>query len=201
MSSSHRYDPIDVTHSTPLARQLQQFQRTWPVRASISEIMRSGQQCRAWWTAQAHGANWQVEAVHELLLWGDIVRADLARPLPLRLGRAALAYFDFIATGTLFRYFTANWRFALFALFPALLLTLFTAVACFSARLVVGCCGLAGPQEFMLGMTVQSPVFALLQWPGRRCGAQHTLGFGPWPAITSGRRKISKRGWTVCRAD
>lgn len=171
------YDPIDCdAQYRRFARQLQQFERTWPARAIISEIARSSEQCRAWWTVQAHGADWQVEAVHELLLWGDIVRADLARPLPLRLGRAALAYFDFIATGTLFRYFRANWRFALFALFPALLLSLFAAVACFLARMAVGCCGLAGPQELMLGMTLAVAVFfALLQWPGRRWRAQHTL--------------------------
>jgi pimeloyl-ACP methyl ester carboxylesterase len=171
------FDPIGCdAQYRRFARQLPQFQRTWPARANISGIVRSSDQCRAWWTVQANGADWQVEAVHELLLWGDIVRADLARPLPLRLGRAALAYFDFIATGTLLRYFRANWRFAVFALFPVLLLSLFAIVACFLARLAVGYCGLAGPQELLLGMIMAAVVFfALLQWPGRRWRAQHTL--------------------------
>ena len=53
----------------------------------------------------AHAADWQVEAVHEVLLWDDIVHRDLARPMPTRLLQAALAYIDFIATGTMFRYF------------------------------------------------------------------------------------------------
>ena len=171
------YDPIDCdAQYRRFTRQIQQFERTWTARASISEIMRSREQCCARWTVQAHGADWQVEAVHELLLWGDIVRADLARPLLLRLGRAAIAYCDFIATGTMFRYFRANWRFALFALFPGLLLSLFAAVACCLARVAVGCCGLPGPQELLLGMIMAAVVFfALLQWPGRRWRAQHTL--------------------------
>src|SRR5436190_9582464 len=74
------YDPIDCdAQYRRFARQLQQFEHTWTARASISEIVRSSEQCRAWWTVQAYGADWQVETVHELLLWSDIVRADLAR--------------------------------------------------------------------------------------------------------------------------
>ena len=39
------YDPIDCDD---------RFKRTWPVQASMSELVRSSEQSRAWWTVQAH---------------------------------------------------------------------------------------------------------------------------------------------------
>jgi hypothetical protein len=142
----------------------------------MSELVRSSEQSRAWWTVQAHADDWQVETVHEVLLWDDIVRADFARPLLPRLGRAAIAYFDFSVTGTLFRYFRANWRFGLFSLFPPVLLALFAAAAWVSAHFAVGFLGFAGPGGLMVELTVGLTFFfALLRWPGRRWRVQQAL--------------------------
>jgi hypothetical protein len=74
------YDPIDCdAQYRRFARQLDRFKRTWPVQASMSELVRSSEQSRAWWTVQAHADDWQVETVHEVLLWDDIVRVPILR--------------------------------------------------------------------------------------------------------------------------
>ena len=81
------YDPIDAgAQYRRFTRQLGIFRRTWGVNAVLSDLEAPGAQSRAWWTVTASGANWQVEATHEVLLWDDIVRGDFSRPLPLHVG-------------------------------------------------------------------------------------------------------------------
>src|SRR5215510_7154453 len=150
------------------ARQLDVFRRTWNVDATLSAFEESNAQSRAWWTVNARGANWQVEAVHEALLWDDIVRGDFTRPLPLRLFKAARAYLDFIVTGTMFRYIFANQRYAIFFLFPILAVVLFAVGGWLAARLLIAFVGLEGMSAAAAGIAVGVAVFLLLlRWPGR----------------------------------
>src|SRR5262249_14454538 len=137
------YDPIDAgAQYRRFARQLDVFRRTWNVDATLSAFEQSKAQSRAWWTVNSRGANWQVEAVHEALLWDDIVRGDFTRPLPLRLFNAARAYLDFIVTGTMFRYIFANQRYAIFFLFAILEVVLFAVDWWFAAHPVNAVLGL-----------------------------------------------------------
>ena len=117
------YDPIDAeAQHRRFTRQLDIFRRTWNVNASLSAIERPQDEPAARWTVNTQGPGWNVEAVHEVWLWDDIVRGDFKKPLPVRLYHAVVAYFDFIATGTMFRYVKANQRYAIFFLFPLLAL-------------------------------------------------------------------------------
>src|SRR5260221_14502894 len=111
------YDPIDAgAQYRRFVRQLDVFRRTWNVDASVSELEQDSDQSRAWWSVRACAPNWQVEAVHEALLWDDNVRGGFTRPLPVRLVDALRAYLDFLVTGTMFRYIVSNQRYA--NLFP-----------------------------------------------------------------------------------
>src|SRR5262249_36707563 len=123
-------------HSRRCARQLDVFRRTWNVDATLSAFEQSNAQSRAWWTVNSRGANWQVEAVHEAVLWDDIVRGDFTRPLPLGLFKAARAYLDFLVTGTLFRYIFADQRYPGLFLFPIPSVILFAAGGWLVARLL-----------------------------------------------------------------
>jgi pimeloyl-ACP methyl ester carboxylesterase len=171
------YDPIDAgAQYRRFARQLDVFRRTWNVDATMSGLEQPTGQPRAWWTVRAHAANWQVEAVHEALLWDDIVRGDFTRPLPVRLFKAARAYFDFIVTGTLFRYIIANQRYAGFFLFPIFSIVLFAAGGWLVARLLTAFLGLEGISAAALGLPVAVAVFlGLLRWPGGRWRVQQLL--------------------------
>src|SRR5215467_4173623 len=171
------YDPIDPgAQHRRFARQLDVFQRTWNVETSVSELAQDSEQSRAWWTVRARGPNWQVETVHEILLWDDIVRADFRRPLPVRLFVAVRAYLDFIITGTMFRYIVANQRYAIFFLFPILSVVLFAAVGWFFARLLTGFLGLDGFAAAALGVPTGLVLFlVLMRWPGRRWRVEQLL--------------------------
>ena len=166
------YDPIDAgAQYRRFARQLDVFRRTWNVDATLSALEQSNAQSRAWWSVSARGANWQVEAAHEALLWDDIVRGDFARPFPLRLFKAARAYLDFIVTGTMFRYIIANQRYTGFFLFPILSVVLFAAGGWLVAHLLTAFLGLEGLSAAAVGVPVGIAVFlVLLRWPGRRSG-------------------------------
>jgi hypothetical protein len=171
------YDPIDAgAQYRRFTRQLDVFRRTWNVDATLSALEQSNAQSRAWWTVSARGANWQVEAVHEALLWDDIVRGDFARPFPVRLFVAARAYLDFIVTGTMFRYIIANQRYTGFFLFPILSVVLFAAGGWFVARLLTAFLGLEGLSAAAVGLAAGVAVFfVLLRWPGRRWRVQQLL--------------------------
>jgi len=171
------YDPIDAgAQYRRFARQLDVFRRTWNVDATLSALEQSNAQSRAWWSVSARGANWQVEAAHEALLWDDIVRGDFARPFPLRLFKAARAYLDFIVTGTMFRYIIANQRYTGFFLFPILSVVLFAAGGWLVAHLLTAFLGLEGLSAAAVGVPVGIAVFlVLLRWPGRRWRVQQLL--------------------------
>src|SRR6266566_4604674 len=142
------YDPIDAgAQYRRFARQLEVFRRTW-----------------------------KVEAVHEILMWDDIVRGDFTRPLPLRLFKALRAYLDFIVTGTMFRYIVANQRYAIFFLFPILSVVLFAVVGWLFARLLTGFIGLDGFSAAALGVPAGLVLFlVLMRWPGRRWRVEQLL--------------------------
>jgi hypothetical protein len=189
------YDPIDPANQhRRFVRQLAILKRTWNVDAVASPLERD--QARAWWRVSARAANWQVEAVHELLPWDDIVRSDLAGSLSARLINAARAYIDFIATGTMFRYIMANQRYAGFFLFPLFQLALFAAAGWLAAWLLLGWLGLAGIGAAGVGTVIALAVFiALLHWPGRRWGVQHALDdwIFSWQIIHGRRPDVDTR--------
>ena len=171
------YDPIDAgAQYRRFRRQLDVFQRTWNVRATLSDLAQSSDQARAWWTVETRGGNWQVDATHEVLIWDDIVRADFMRSLPARLLDAARVYADFIATGTMFRYIVANPRYAGFFLFPVLSLVLFAVGGWLVAYLLTSLLGLEGVVAAVAGVVAGVAAFlALLRWPGRRWRVQQLL--------------------------
>ncbi len=171
------YDPMDAGRLyRRFTRQLDVFRRTWSVDASVFALEQAGDKCRAWWTVRSRGPNWQVEAVHEALLWDDIVRADFKRPLALRLLKAAFAYCDLIVTGTMFRYIVANQRYAIFFLFPIFSVVLFAVAGWIVARLATGFLGLDGVAAAALGVPLGVAVFLLLlRWPGRRWRVEQLL--------------------------
>ena len=164
------YEPGDApAQYRRFVRQLAVFQHTWNVDTTLSYPEQSAEQSRAKWTVGSRAVNWQVELDYEVLLWDDIVRADLARRLPVRLLKAAVTYLDFFATGTIFRYLTANPHYAIFSVFPLFALALFVAGAWLAALQLIGLLDLAGISKAIVGLPAGLVVFfGLLRWPGRK---------------------------------
>jgi pimeloyl-ACP methyl ester carboxylesterase len=171
------YDTIDAgAQYQRFARGLDIFRRTWQVDAILSELERSNEPPRTRWRTTTRAVDWQVEAVHEVLAWDDIVRLDFTRTMPARLFKAALAYFDFIATGVFLRYIVASPRYAVFFLFPLFSLAMFAAAAWYLAHLLTASTGLTGIGAGLVGLSAGVAVFVvLLRWPGRGWRVQHLL--------------------------
>ena len=121
------FDPFDVPAlHRRFRREAATFETTWNVRASVSEL--TGEPMEQW-AVSASGPNWSTQVIYEQLAWHDIVLADLAGPMLPRLRAGAETFWDFLVSGTVFRYFRANYRYGLFFLVPFVDVVLFALLA------------------------------------------------------------------------
>jgi hypothetical protein len=150
------------THYRRFAQQLEIFKRTWNVDVTLSDMERCDTRSSVSWATSARAPGWHVDTVHEVLLWDDIVRDDLARPLARRLVEAARAYFDFVATGTVLRFAMANWRYAVFFLYPLIGFALFAGCAWIFARLLSDALSPSGLNPALVGSLSGLILFVVL---------------------------------------
>jgi hypothetical protein len=164
------YDPVaaDVQHRR-FRRELATFARTWNVEASLSDLQRARENGNAFWSIATRAGGWQVETTYEPLLWDDVVVAQSAQSMTMRLMRTPAALFDFLGSGAVVRYFRGNWKYALFFLFPYFFLLAFAAVALLAARWVADAFGLVGAASIAATLVLAAAIFVgLMYWPGRR---------------------------------
>ncbi|MGF6311555.1 hypothetical protein ABIB82_005782 [Bradyrhizobium sp. i1.8.4] len=124
------YDPITPEKQVErLRRSLSSLDKIWGASSRLSEISNPST-INASCTLEAWGPNWKTYITFEMLRWDDLIRHDSGVRLVPRLVQSAVALFDFILTGTVFRYAIASWKYALFFLFPycCLLLIAFCSV-------------------------------------------------------------------------
>lgn len=162
------YDPVGADgHYRRFVRGVPIFARTWSVSAKVSELqMRNGE---ASWTVVTEGPNWRVESEYRPMAWDDIVRGDFAAPMLKRLGKFTLALFDIVRTGTVFRYFRANFQYGFFFLFPVIYLIGFALIGVLLGRWGAELLSLDGAIYAAVATAIAvAAFFVLLQWPGRR---------------------------------
>jgi hypothetical protein len=144
-----------------LARELRRFEETWSVKASVSDAVDTADE--AAWRITTSASNWRVETYYRLVRWDDVIEQAGRLPMWRRVPLGLVAFFDF-AVNALAKYLRANWRYALFFLFPFVLLTALATLAVFAARLTAAASG-----SLLVGTLIGVAVFAvLLQWPGKR---------------------------------
>jgi Alpha/beta hydrolase family len=162
------YDPVGPEgHHRRFVRGAPIFARTWNVNVAASDLIDAGN--AAHWTVETSGPNWRVETTYRPLPWDDIVRGDFATPMLKRLGKFSLALFDIFRTGTVFRYFRANFQYGFFFLFPVVYLIAFALTGWLLGRWIAGLLVLHGAAYGLAVAAIGvATFFALLQWPGRR---------------------------------
>jgi pimeloyl-ACP methyl ester carboxylesterase len=162
------YDPVDARrHHRRFTRELATYAATWNVAASVSEPVETAHGVA--WKVITKAPNWSVETTYELLEWRDIVLRDLAQPAERRLRDAAVAFADFIGSGTVARYVSASHRYALFFMVPLLQLALFAIVSLVFGHVVSGAVALTGIGRLITTILLAVPLFVLLlHWPGKR---------------------------------
>lgn len=142
-------------------RELRHFQNTWSAQASVSDATHGADM--ETWQIVTSGPNWHVETDFRLVRWDDIIEASSRQPIWRRIPRGLVAFADF-AVNALGKYLRANWRYALFFLFPFLLFAVLAGVAVLAATAAANASGSA-----LFGIAIGVAVLAvLLRWPGRR---------------------------------
>ncbi|MEY9143723.1 hypothetical protein [Bradyrhizobium elkanii] len=112
------YDPITPKVQVDrLRRSLSSFDKIWGASSRLSEISNTSA-INASCNLEAWGPNWKTYVTFEMLRWDDLIRCDSGVGLVPRLVQSVKALFDFIVTGTLFKYAIASWKYALFFIFP-----------------------------------------------------------------------------------
>ncbi len=170
------YDPIAPERQFErFRRSLSSFERTWGVSSqtpAITEISKVS----ASWDVEAWGPNWKTQVTFEMLRWDDLILHDSERGMWSRLGHSGRALFDFVVTGTFFRYVHANWRYAVFFIFPYVCILLFGLGGAGAAYGVVRLAGLAGIYAAIAGIFIAVPIFiGLMSWLGPRRRINHVL--------------------------
>ena len=129
------------------------------------------------WDVTTHGDGWQVETRYRLLRWDDMVRTDFTRAVWWKIVQIYRTTGIALLNGAFGRMLRKNWRFALVAFFPILLITTwlwlgsFVGILCMNlvaalgapalvAKIVGGVTGVGG---FASLLWLSEPVTGLLQ--------------------------------------
>lgn len=157
-----------------LAREMGHFEATWGVDTSMTDIsLPSADVGRATVVTVSKAESWRATTEFYFLGLDSIVKADAARPLPVRLFRYLVAFFDYWLTGTAFSIFAKSWRFGLYFLYPFVVTALFFVVALLAASAVLRSTGLDLPGAAALIALLA--VFPLLATLGKRWSVTHLM--------------------------
>jgi hypothetical protein len=125
-------------HHRRFAKEIPLFEAAWNVKAEQSPVEFDEAKNVALWKLKTTGPNWQVDANYWMYWWGDIIAPDFEMSDWKRLKVGLAALFDFTFSGALIAYFRTNWRYALFFLYPYLLLVLAGVGGFYLSRWLIG---------------------------------------------------------------
>ena len=153
------YDPAPPSAvKRRFVRELKRFEETWSIKASVPENNADDA-----WQIAAVGPNWRTDTRYSRVRWDDIIQEIGHRPVWQRIPQGLLAFADFIVNA-LPKYLVANWRYALFFLYPLVMFVVLVALA-----VAAGLLAAALTDSPLVGLVAGAVAFALLwQWPGRR---------------------------------
>jgi hypothetical protein len=117
-------------------RGLQHFAKTWSVSAKMYPLKMAVDGAIAVWQIETKAQNWKVDTEFRLFNWADVSNNSSEVWSWDKLLPSAKALYDNVATGTCWRYFKVNWRFAMFFLYPVLAVLFFALVAYYLAGLL-----------------------------------------------------------------
>jgi len=156
------YDPTTPERiRARFIRELRRFERTWSVKASVSELELDADKLA--WDIETSGANWRVDTRFRFVRWDDVMDTVQRRAMWQRIPLGLLSFVEFIAAGAFWGYLRTSWRYAAFFLYPFLLFTLLAATAGYGGLLVARLSGSA-----VLGALAGfAALIGLIQGPGR----------------------------------
>jgi len=163
------YHPIppDEAHAKA-SRDFARFLAVWHLSGTVAPGARQTTS-QVQWAVTLAGPDWQTEASHRIFRWDDLITTERKRSWLTRFPLGITSLFDFAAHGALVRYVGSAWRYALFFLYPAILLTIIAAAAWFVTGFIPG---IGTPLRALAAMVT----FAiLLPFIGNRLYLDHLL--------------------------
>ncbi|THV10984.1 lipase [Rhizobium rhizophilum] len=118
-----------------IGREMDRFCKCWSVEATLETPVEHAQVSVTTAAADYRGPDGACRSDITFLSFDDIVKTDGARPFVVRLFAYLVAFFDYVLSGTMFRFFATNWRFALYFLYPFVMLVFFAWLATAAYRL------------------------------------------------------------------
>ena len=119
-----------------ISREMARFSACWGVVARIEEPEQAAGGIASNARVHYHGADGDCLCDLTFLSFDDLVKRDGARPFVVRLWVYLISFLDYVISGTMFSFFRANWRFALYFLYPAVALLAFAAGGYLVYRLI-----------------------------------------------------------------
>jgi len=118
------YDPRGLAEYYRLFRsEYRKFCALYGLTGKVGKIVNADDRFSTSWTLDTSGDRWTVHTTYEFLRWEDIIRRDFARPAWWKTLYALGGFLGSIANGVYARIARAHWRFALFMLYPFVILT------------------------------------------------------------------------------
>jgi pimeloyl-ACP methyl ester carboxylesterase len=187
------YDPkTPAAFFRRLSREMELFETTWDVQTSRSDVATPEGDVGILTVTSSHrqsvhpqndayerpalpaeDRDWQVTTDFYFLGLDSIVTTDAARPLPVRLYRYLVAFFDYWLTGTAFSFFFRSWRFALYFLYPFVTTAFLFLVALLASSVVLRLFGIdSAAVAGLIGLVALFPLLATL---GKRWSVTHLM--------------------------
>jgi len=117
------YDPRGLAQYYRMFRtDLRKFGRLYELVANIGRPQVAADGEIASWTIETTAPDWQTRTRYDFLRFEDFIQHDLAAPIWHTVFHAVWIYWRLVFSGTIARFWKANWRFATFITYPHLML-------------------------------------------------------------------------------
>lgn len=156
-----------------IGREMERFCKCWSVEASLGAPVDAHPSVATTAVADYRGPDGSCRSEISFLSFDDIVKQDGARPFVVRLLAYLIAFFDYVMSGTMFRFFATNWRFALYFLYPFVMLAFFAWLGVVVYRLF-GLAALPGG-PIMPAIAGAAVVYAVGRFVGQRYFVFHLM--------------------------
>ena len=162
------YDPRGLAQYYRMFRtELRKFDALYGVSSTIGRPKHVSDGEIASWSIETKASDWQTRTTYDFLRFEDFIQRDMAMPIWRIVTSTIWIYLRLIASGTVFRFMAANWRFLTFITYPHILFWFEVACLAVLASLVrraLDVSGLPSPFDWLVTTALfMAALWALLK--------------------------------------
>jgi hypothetical protein len=179
------FDPRGLAQYYRMFRtELRKFGRLYELNAGIGRPQVAPDGEMASWTIETKTDDWQTRADYDFLRWEDLIQRDLAAPAWRTIFHAMSVYWPLLFNGTVARFWKAHWRFAIFSIYPHLVVgleALVSAGVAFAFAKGLDALGVPGPFSIAAAAALFVAILgALLKYTESQTYALYLLADAAW---------------------